>query len=299
MKGRCAVLGVLLTSLSACELAVVGAPVPEPIAVSLQVMANSDTSIAVVLAKVDRAWLEFTRGSVTLDTIVPVYVGEGSVLTRLQLTPPDGEGALTVRAELRRASNALFEGSATVSGDRSGVVRVRPVASHLGAVTVPSFVDALGDTVVLSGSVRFATGDIWDGASPTWSSEDSGVLEVQSNLRAIPRGNGTTRLVLSFEQLEQRFTVRVTQEPVELWGVGPTDTTVVVGSQFALRAFGQDRTAMPLLPGARVTWVAGGGVSVDSLGLATALVAGDGFVHGLLGTVRHSASITVVPVPGG
>jgi hypothetical protein len=197
--------------------------------------------------------------------------------------------------EADQPARVLMAGGGTLQREGSDRILLRPVADRLLAEPPPADIDVLGQTLPLGGEVLFATGDVWLGARPIWLSDNPGVLEVQPGDVAISRSNGTARLRLSFEDLSREWVVRVAQRPVELWGVAPADTTVTVGASFPLRVFGQDRNGFALVPGARVAWLVGGGILVDSLGVLTATQAGPAFASAVLGNTQHTAVLTIVP----
>ena len=298
MNPRSWALGMVLAGgAAACDVLV--EPSPGASAdVRFQVEEVGDSSVAAVLNRVESASLRFEGGGVTVDTTVWVRVEEGQVHARLVLDPLPGSVPLTVRAQLLASSLVLFEGRGTLSGRAAPSARifVRPIANHL---MLPGFhhFDALGGGVQLWSEVYFATGDRWHGVDAAWSSENPDVVEVEPGPRAVPRSNGVTTLAASFQHLRvtRRFSVR--QVPRLLTGVGPVDTTVAVGDRFTLRVFGEDLGGHPLLPGADVQFVHGGGVEVDTLGVVTAVAAGPGFVHAVLGATRQSATITVLAAP--
>jgi hypothetical protein len=299
MSARLAV-ALMLAACVACDLAVTtGAPDARE-ALRFQITEQEDTSVARVLGLVDRARLEVSGGGIAIDTVVPAHVAGGTVVARVVLTVPPGSGVLTVRAELRRGSQTLLVGSGTLQRDADAPILIRPMPGSLSNDPVPSQLDALGDVLRLSARVHFLTGDVWHGAEPTWESDNPGVLEVRPEEGiAIPRANGRARLRLSFEHLSRELEIRVAQQPTALWGVAPSDTTLVVGEAFPLRVFGADRNGFPLLPGARVSWVAGGGIVVDTLGVVTATQAGAAFARAVLGASQHTSTITVVDAPTG
>jgi hypothetical protein len=286
---------LVLAACAACDLPLLSPPSDERQSLRLQVLEQEDTSVVRVLGLVDRARLEISGSGFALDTVVPATPLGGTVVVRFVLSAPLPRGALTVRVELSAGARVLMAGGGTLQREGSDRILLRPVADRLLAEPPPADIDVLGQTLPLGGEVLFATGDVWLGARPIWLSDNPGVLEVQPGDVAISRSNGTARLRLSFEDLSREWVVRVAQRPVELWGVAPADTTVTVGASFPLRVFGQDRNGFALVPGARVAWLVGGGILVDSLGVLTATQAGPAFASVVLGNTQHTAVLTIVP----
>lgn len=286
-----------LVLVAGCELGVDAPGAEVVVPVQLAVGENTDSTLLPVIAKVDRAWLEFSRDGVSLDTLVAVEVDGGVVRTRVALTPPSGAGALTVRAGLGNQVGVLFEGEGTIprgATEAAGRIFMTPVPNDIRFL-FPGTVDALGEEVHLDAAVRFRNGDRWDGWTLRFTALDPSMVELRADGVAVSRGNGQTTIVARYEGLtaSQQFTVR--QRVVLLAGVAPGDTTVTVGDTFSLRLLGEDPNGYPLVRGAGATWSSAGGVVVDSLGVARATVPGVATVSATAGSTVQTATITVVP----
>ena len=282
MKRRWAPI-LVAALLFGCDTLLVEPSQSRPETILTFAMASADSStLAPVFAKVDRVWLQFESAGAARDTIVGVVNQDYVIRVRVGLRPTERLDMLSVKVELRRGIRSLF-GAETRLPDGLGTSRavhleITPIAelkSFAGA-SVPT-VEALGDTLDLESmaGVRFETADTLFGAA-AWVSENPDIVEIISGARAMPRGNGETRLVVNYETQWDTIDVAVAQLPVTLTGVAPADTTIDVGQTFQLRPFGLDRTGWPLLPGAIVPWASTGSVSVDSSGVATGLAPGDG-----------------------
>jgi hypothetical protein len=301
MRRAVVVVPALLAALAACDALIVEPDGEVPISVQLQIEESVDTTFARVLGKVQRARLSFDAEGFTLDTTVTVGLGAdsaGGVATaRIALGLPRSAEVVTVRAELVLHNWVLFVADGVLTPGQPDAVRLvlTPIAGVLRVGPGPTF-DALGQSFALFSRVQFASDDDWPiSYQPEWTSEDPSIIEVQPGAVAVPRGNGVTNLVATFGNLHRIVGASVQQEPHLLTGLAPADTTISVGDSFPLRVFGEDANGYPLLPGTRITWVYGGGVSVDEDGILTAHTAGPAFVHGLLGSTQHTVNLTVNP----
>lgn len=286
-------LGVFCVS--ACDLPVEPSLGPQ-LRIQLQVAQADDTSVARVLQKVSSLTLRLTRGDAVMDTVLLLSVAGGVARARVYVRPPPGDGPIDLRAELRSSSALLFDGvgvTSAASASRAHIV-LRPVPARLATISGQRF-DALGPAMQLWSEIYFATGDRWEGVAADWSSLDPDVVQVEAGDRAVPRANGVATLQATFHHLARPVQFTVAQKPSALSGIAPADTTVTVGDSFHLRVFGEDLAGFPLLPGAVVSWVTGGGITVDSIGAVTATSPGTAFAHAVLGTERQTATITVVP----
>lgn len=152
--------------------------------------------------------------------------GEGIVLdssfafapageTRVALTVPEAavDGPLDIRVEIGRGEDPLFRGVESVQLERG---QTTPV--HVALDPVPHRVEldravpavGIGDTIFLTGSAVFATGQAIPAGELTWSAEDTEVaaLDPESG-RLVGAGEGATRIRGSFAGLEDTMTVTV------------------------------------------------------------------------------------------
>lgn len=296
-------LAPLLVLQLACEALLVE-PSPDGREVRIQ-MGLSESSTASTgpevlleqMANVDEIQLRFSRPGYARDTTVSSAFRDGRIRARIRLRPEEAHGWLNVEAELRDRRRPLFEGSGVLRVSAVSPVlgvEITPVPATVDIGPVPEVMTALADTVALEAVVRFHFGAPIEGAEVLWSSEDGDVLEIVSDSLLVSRANGTTRVHASSGGAQGARTIRVSQVPVRMTGVGPSDTTITVGETFQLRPFGEDGNGRPLLPGADIPWVPSGPVSVNAAGLVTGTAAGSGSVHVDFESETYETLVTVL-----
>ena len=271
---------------------------PSPFPVQLQVESAADPALRAVLDKVEDIEVRLTRNDASVTEIVSVRVDGATVQGRFIVTPPPGDGPITVAAALRVDGATVFRGEALATSGRTDglTLTVRPVPSTL-ITSGPVTLNALNEGVPLTSQVFFATGDPWLGAETSWMSNDRDIVTIEGPALAVPHANGTTELTATFQQLTRTVPFTVSQIATTLSGLEPADTTVTVGATFPTRVYGQDSGGYPLLPGAVVTWAWGSGVTVDASGVVTATAAGSTFVRVLAGGQQRTMTLTILPPP--
>lgn len=291
---------VVVSTLAGCESLLVEPAAPRTESGLLLTLAESEApygDLTPVLGKVTGARFQFIREGHQRDTTVSGKFEGGVFRARVALHLDEALGWLEVRVDLLAGGRTLFSGRSLVDGYRVAPelgVEVLPVASVITTGQDWRVFDALGDTARFEVLPRFATGDPIPGAPIEWSSDRPERLEMIGGGRGVARGNGF--VTLTARSLGASFSrpTLVRQVPVSLTGVGPADTTIMVGESFSLRPFGEDANGFPLLPGAGVAWESEGGIHVDEEGVAVGSSPGVAYIHGLLGSVRHTVTVTVV-----
>lgn len=303
VSARRLVTTVLLgASLAACDALLVE---PQPSATEVRLSVTGPLAapgdlgdLSEALQAVREIHFELIHEGGSRDTTVAPMIERDTVRVRLALHPEEARGWLEIHAELRiSGAQPLFRGVAVVQAYGVGPSMTVPLSPVAYTVTGWSLttMTALGDTVALSGVVRFANNLPIEGAEVTWASDVPTVAGVVGGNLLVSRGNGTASITASSLGAETSQTLRVSQTPVVLSGVGPADTTVALGATFQARPFGKDANDYPLLPGANVQWAGRGAVSVESGGRVHANAVGTGFVDVTYGEVTHTATVTVTP----
>jgi len=298
MPRRLLSIALLPVALAACEF-LLDAPVSPAPEVRFQLAPVADTTMARVLENTNRIRVRLTRDGITKDTLLGARYRGGGVSTRARITPPPGSGPIAIFAEALVEEGVVFEGNGTISAgpNPSATVLLTPVAARFLGPNSGQLLTSLGAELQLWSEIRFVTGELWEEASATWTSNNLDIIDVDSDDRASPRGNGSTTLIGRYQRLTREITVRVLQTPGVITSITPGDTTITVGDSLQVGVTGEDISGAPLLPGAAITWETEGGISISFLGLVRAIAPGPATVTAVLGTVRHSVLITVLPSP--
>lgn len=270
--------------------------------------------------RADHAHLWVSRGDalVLADSFDISPAGTGGVIRRaLELKLERAEEELEVAVQLHWQGHHLFTGASTVRLARgrqdSAAVELLPVPATVSIAAVP-VVEAIGDTVPLSGAVLFATGDTIPGAALEWSTPDSAVATLIPGGRLVARAEGTARVVASAGGARAERTV-VVRARVASVGVTPGTASIFVGDSLRLVATPRDRRGNALAgrPAVWVTnaasiatvtpagtvWAGGPGAATVTAtvegqsGAATLSVAHPGSIHGM---VRDRQ--TLAPIAG-
>lgn len=212
---RLTALASLILGATACDLLITEpAPASQGLAVSFAIEAASSDGIADAFDRVDRVLLRFTRAdSAQRDTVVAVANRDGVARARLVLDPKERIAALGVYAELRAGQVGLFQGARVVrveSGTASSAeISLTPIPASIQPSPSQVTFQAVGDTVHLTSSVLFASGDTIPGVSGAWTSEDPSIVAVSAGGIALARGIGQTRLQVRYGTVTGLVNVQV------------------------------------------------------------------------------------------
>jgi hypothetical protein len=173
------------------------APAPEP-EVSFSLVAPSHSHLSFgdlsgVVGRVDWVRLVVTANGESRETFSPGRMDRGVLRLRTQLGLEEATGMVEIRADLYYDYiRLLFRGQAVFdASDVAPEVRMEiiPVATRLVISGSLAFA-AVGDTLPLTGTVYFMTGDEIVGADIEWTALDS-VVEIISGNRAVARQVGS------------------------------------------------------------------------------------------------------------
>lgn len=189
------------------------APAPPEVSVSFALQAADGPGVGAAFAKVDRVFLRFVRpDSASRDTVIRLSPRDGTARVRLVLDTRERISALGVFAALAKGGDPLFEGSRVVrvqvGQPTSAEIPLTPVAARVRA-SRPAIQLTVGDTLRLSSSVTFATGDTIAGLTGVWASENPLVVFVTPGGLAAARQTGDTRLVVRYRDLADTVLARV------------------------------------------------------------------------------------------
>ena len=167
---------------------------------------------------------------------------------------------------------------------------------------------AVGDTIVLTATVRDAAGYLVSYPSVNWTSSDLAAATVAAESSATPgrafakvagekTGSGTITATSGTVSGTAAVTV-IPPMPVASVTVTPGSATVIEQQTVRLSAALRDANAR-VLSGRAVTWASDDSAvaTVDSSGLVTAIAAGSATVTATSDGVSGNATITVIPPP--
>ncbi len=195
-------------------------------------------------------------GAMLLNEVVEVQPTGGQIALTFEF---DLEGTRTdaaVEVELRIGQEALFTGQGTTTLERGRTARsevaLAAVPAGIRIPEPPAPLEALGDTLELSGAVVFASGDTIPGLQVEWESDDPGVVSVTSDGIAVAISEGETELTAFFQEFRENLPVRVAPVVTQV-EVTPAEAEVDPGESLELSAETRDRRGN-VLPGREVTW---------------------------------------------
>lgn len=236
------------------------------------------------------------EGGTALDETLDFGSPGQDARIRLQVPLEGDEASLQLDVELRFQGQPLFRAAAPVTLRRNAPTEVSltlaPVAAGVevpGAVTL----EALGEEVLLEGTVVLATGQAIPGLDPTWSTPNPGIIQVQANGRVTALAEGNAQAVASFGEESGIVPVEVRQR-VETVDVDPASTTVEVGQTRQFEALPEDPRGNPIL-GRTATWSSSSTAvaAVDSDGLVTAVAPGSAVITATVEGVEGTAQVFV------
>ena len=183
------------------------------------------------------------------------------------------------------------------SGNVSSAIDVSVSQTAAGITVEPSSVTftAIADTIQLTASVLDAENVPVPDAAVVWSSDDAGIATVDSQGLVTAVRNGSTQITAQSEGVSRDVAVVVSQVARRI-AIEPSDTTLTaLGDKVQLNATAYDSNDY-VIPDAEFSWSSQSpaSVSVDSLGVATALQNGDALITATSGEATASVLITVM-----
>ena len=176
------------------------------------------------------------------------------------------------------------DGDSPTEPPRPTTVAVSPARAELMA---------LGETVQLTAEVRDQNAGVMAGTTVTWSS--TGVATVDASGLVTAAGNGTASIMARAGEALGTAVVTVMQSVVSVEVSPSTETITALGStlQLAAEAFDENGHAVA---GTEFLWESSDGavVTVDSLGLVTAVENGEATITARAGNAEGTAVVTVM-----
>ncbi len=237
-------------------------------------------------ARVDAAHVVVTQtAAILLDTSVAFAGASGGNVTLL-VQPRDPSGSVAVALDLLRGGQALFRGNGSTLLQRgkttSLTLSVTPVVS---SVTGPDSVllTAIGDTVRLSATGLFATGDTVSGTPLSWTADGASVIRVSPDGVVTAVGEGLATATATYQGVSHATRGRV-QAVVTRVTLSPDSFFLSVGQSQTVTAVARDRNGNVLQR--TFTW--------RSLDPTVATAGANGVVTGV-----RSGSATIMATVGG
>jgi alpha-tubulin suppressor-like RCC1 family protein len=249
--------------------------------------------------KANRLRVRVTRGeAAVVDTTVALAPAGQDTRLSLDVEPKAEGDSVGVSVSLLRDAAELFRGGARAALRTGQVVPVEvaiePVAASISVPDSLGPLASVGDSVQLTGSLLFATGDtIAGGGGLAWASLDPGIADVVAGTKAVARGNGQARIVASSGAFRDTTLVRVRQVVRSIRTTAPTDT-LLVGDTVTYGATPLDARQSPVAD-VPVTWMTtnAGVLDVSAAGLVTARGPGQGSVLAMAGGAGAELKVTV------
>lgn len=177
-----------------------------------------------------------------------------------------------------------------------------PVPASLTVVPNALSFASLADTARLTATVRDENGEIMQGAAITWVSQDAAVARITPSERApsvlvTSIANGSTRITATAGGASGTATVQVEQIATNVEITAPTDS-LVVGDSVQMTAHATDAVGSEVV-GALFSWESSnpGVATVDDDGWVRARAPGSAEIAAILGELRASAALTLLPLP--
>lgn len=246
---------------------------------------------------VDRVLVRIERqGKATIEELrdFDPSLEETIISIVVQLTEEVESARITV--ELRSGTAVLFQAVRDVElrqGAASFEMDIAAFPDHV-RIDGPEVLQiaSLGESVQLSGTVAFATGDPVPGTTVTWSSTNSSVATVSSAGRVVIRGEGTARIRAAFGGLVDEVEIRV-QQVVASVTVQPSSGRIEPGESLQLSADVRDARDNPIT-GRAVSWSSSSSaVTVSPNGLATGVELGTSLVTATVDGMSGHSSLEV------
>lgn len=290
---------------STVEIRLQGAEMPEPAGVG-DLDPEALQSGAETFAMVNRVRVLLAGGGeVFIDEDVAVDASDGEIHLRFEFELNESPVEATLEIELFAGQSSLFRGEGPVTLERGRTATAELPLEGIGAgirlPAAPAPLDALGDTVRLTGAVLFATGDTIPGVELEWHSLDHEIIQITSDGLATAIAEGEAEVEGVFEtrteRLAERLTLRVEAVVAEVV-ISPSAVELDPGETVELEAQTLDRLGNPL-EGRTVEWSSSDPaiVGVDDEGVITGLRPGEADVVASFESLTGTTGVTVRLAP--
>ena len=263
------------------------------------------SATAVIAVSQASATMAITPSTTTLNAI--------GQTTQLTVTVRDANNNLIPGATVTWRSNnsavvsvnssglvtARGSGSATITATSGGksataVIAVSQVSATMAITPFTATLNAIGQAVQLTATVRDANNNLIPGATVTWRSNNSAVVSVNSSGLVTARGSGSAIITATSGGQSATAVITVSQVSATMAITPSTATLNAIGQTVQLTATVRDANNNPI-PGTTVTWRSNNSavVSVNSSGLVTARGSGSATITATSGGQSATAVIAV------
>ncbi|HEX7049318.1 MAG TPA: Ig-like domain-containing protein [Longimicrobiales bacterium] len=213
----------------------------------------ADTDTAMIVVRQVPATVTLTPAAATLDALGDSVVFDVTVEDANGNPIPDaevewsrfGDGVGTVEPDAADPSHARLVAEAVgiarvvatagAAAD-TATIEVRQVAATVTLEPEEHTLNALGDVVQLTATVRDANGNAIPGAVIAWTSTDDGVAPVDGDGTVTADAVGTVDIIAAVDEVADTASITVRQVPASITPLAPADTTLYQDSivQFAV-----------------------------------------------------------------
>ncbi len=266
-------------------------PPPAPVATSISVTPSSHT-LATIGASVQLMATVRDQNNNTMTGQTVTWSSSNTAVATVS-----GNGLVT----------AVSNGTAQIraqSGNASGTANItvaEPVPTRITISPTSHTLEAIGETVQLTATVRDQRNNIMSGQSITWSSGDDAVATVSGAGLVTAVSNGMAEITATSGSLSASASITVSESvPTSITIEPGAHTFEAIGDTVELAAVVLDQRENAM-EDVTVTWSSGDDAvaTVDGNGLVTAVDNGMAEITAQAGDAMGTASITVAQVPAG
>ncbi|HEX6964194.1 MAG TPA: Ig-like domain-containing protein [Gemmatimonadaceae bacterium] len=197
----------------------------------------------------------------------------------------------------------VAQGTVTISATSEGKtgkaqVGVAPVPANAVIISPSSATIVIGQTMQLSAQVTDAKGNVLQGRSITWTSQQSNIATVDANGKVTGVAQGTATITATSGSASGHATITVNPVPVASVDVAPSSANLNVGGTQQLTATPKDANGHPL-SGRTISWSSNNPGAADvnaSTGLVTAKAPGSAVITATCEGQKGFATINVAQV---
>jgi hypothetical protein len=205
--------------------------------------------------------------------------------------------AKTVSTLAALVSVLSFARAYGVIGDDAAHLTVGDIgAVWIGISPAADTAEALNDTLQLTATIKDKSGSALVGASLYWRSDHPEIASVTEGGAVVAHAPGTTTITATVGALVARSRVIVRPYVASVRVAGDSDIVMRDGEQRAISARAVDRRGY-VIPGRFAKWRTTDStiVSMDSMGVSTAMRPGRAIVEATIDGVRTQTQVTVIP----
>jgi hypothetical protein len=270
-------------------------PAPGRVSLSASVLQGGT---AEAYAQTNMLWLRFSDGEETrLEQTIAFDAAAEEVRVPIQVPLRGTTETLVLQFELRRNTDAIFQGSAEVTltaGQTAEVdMPLQPVVAGVSCGGTDVLLDAYGATAQLTAAALFVTGDTVPSAGVVWSAASEAPITVNDAGVVTAQRDGTATVTCAAGNGTDTRTV-VVLAAVTSVVVAPGQAAIVIGGTQAFTATARDRR-QNIISGRTIIWTSAAPAiaQVNQAGNATGVSAGTARIDARVDGVTGSGTLTV------